>query len=95
MAWKDSTGYSRDEPYETRKPRSWSIRLTPDFTISVVSEHIYHKGQWVMHCAPWFDTHDMHMPVANHTAEEAQAKALEMVREKIAELNRAVSALTT
>ncbi len=94
MPWKDTTSYSRDKP---RVQSCWSLRLTSDVQISVVGEHIHHKGEWVVHCRPWYDTHPLGMrfePGDSGNAASAQAKALELVRSKISELSAAVSAVT-
>ena len=90
--WKDATSYSRDELLGSRIPRSWELRLTPDTRITVVSEHIYHKGEWIVHCHPWFNETPLGMPVANFSAEQAQEKALSMVRAEVAKLSAALDA---
>lgn len=61
MEWKDSTGYSRDEP-TPRQPRAWSAKAGV-FRLVVTKGHIYHPGQWVMHVHPGvLDCYDMKLP---------------------------------
>lgn len=81
--WKDATSYSRDGD---KTPRSWSLRISSDVAITVVSRHIYYPDQWVMHCRPWFDTFSLDLAGSPENAEEAQARAVALVREKITEL---------
>lgn len=76
--WTDDTSYSRDE--KNRTPRAWMLRLTPDLRIWVGSDHVCHKGKWVLSCDPWFDA----KPLAAKTAGEAQTEALALVRGKLA-----------
>jgi len=78
--WKDITSYNRDD--KERKPTSYRLALGR-LHVTVTSGHIYYKGRWVMHCAPFYDTHVLDVT----TKEEAQRKALELVRIKIAEVN--------
>lgn len=90
MQWTDATSYSRDEP-SPRKPRSWRLRLTRDIQIVVVSNHINYRGDWVMHCEPWFNTFDMKLPATADNAAEAQRRALALVRHKVDELAAALA----
>ncbi|MFA5376830.1 MAG: hypothetical protein WC455_13860 [Dehalococcoidia bacterium] len=85
--WEDATSYSRGEDHG--KPRSWSIDIGP-LRLVVVSEHIYHPGEWVMLLAPFYDAYELHV----ETAEEARKKALCLAYRKIAECYRAVCNLT-
>ena len=87
MKWKDTTSYSRDK---SRVPTSFSLRLTPDIVVSVVSGHIYNPGAWVMHCHPWFDTSPLGMMATEFTAEQAQEKALALLQEQVDALARAL-----
>lgn len=78
MKWVDATSYSRDQP---RIQTGWRAALS-DLAIVVTKGHIYAKGRWVMHCRPWYDTHDLGpdtIPV-----EEIQATALQKVRDRLA-----------
>ena len=81
--WEDTTGYSRDAE---RIPSCWTMTLMPGFKITVLNSHIYHKGEWVMHCEPWFNTRQI--PAA--TEEQAKAMALDQVAQKIDALGRAL-----
>lgn len=92
MKWEDATGYGRDEPYSNRKARAWRMALTRDFTIWVGHEHIYYKGLWIAHCTPFFQCRDLNMPADKFTAEQAQAKALDLVRAEVAKINAALDA---
>jgi hypothetical protein len=85
--WKDATSYSRGEDHS--KPRSWSIDIGP-LRLVVVSEHIYHPGEWVMHFAPFYNEHELHVK----TIREAQKEALSLAYLKIAECCHAVCNLT-
>ncbi len=92
MQWVDSTSYSQKEPYGERKPRSWTLKLTRDIRVSVISEHIYYKGQWIVYCPPWFEQKTLDMPSDKFTAEQAQAKAIELVRAEVEKINAALAA---
>lgn len=90
--WEDATSYSQRDPYP-RVPRSFRMRLSPDVQIIVISEHIYHKGKWVVTCAPWFETTDLGLAVTAENAPDAKRAALAMVRAKIDELTAALATL--
>lgn len=81
--WKDATSYSRDRE---RVPTSWALDLG-ELRISITSGHLYYPGKWVMHCEPWFNTKELSV----ETKEEAQAKALAMVRQKVEKLTAALA----
>ena len=93
MKWEDATSYSRDEPYSNRKPRAWRMALTRHFSIWVGHEHIHYRGLWIAHCTPFFESRDLKMPADQFTAEQAQAKALELVRAEVAKINAALAAV--
>ena len=84
--WRDSTSYSRDKE---RIPTTWTITLQPGFNITVTCGHIYHPGEWVMHCDPWFNAR----PIPADTAESAKLMALDIVAQKIDGLGRALLSL--
>ena len=86
MQWKDTTGYSRDKP---RIATSWSVYLADELKITVTCGHIYHPGEWVVHCEPWFNTRPLGKDVVH--ASQAQEKALELVREKVAKIAAALA----
>ena len=75
--WKDTTSYSRDRE---RVPTCWSLSVA-ELRISVVKNHLYHPGKWVMHCEPWFNARE----IADDTcsADDVQHIALDNVREKV------------
>ncbi len=91
MKWEDATGYSQRDPYP-RVARSWRLRITRDVTVTVISEHIYHKGEWVMNCDPWFTLKPLGLKVDDNAA-AAKVAALKMVTEKISELAAAAAKL--
>lgn len=75
MEWKDTSSYSRGGE---NVPHCWTAKAGR-LRITVTNGHIYYPGKWVMHCAPFFDTHKLDVD----TKEEAQAKAVELVRAEI------------
>lgn len=86
--WKDATSYSRSEPHP-RVPRSWRLDITRDFYIWVGSDHVYHRGTWVVTCPPFFEAR----PLRATTSKEAQAEALAMVNYRVVMLATALAAL--
>ncbi len=89
--WEDATSYFRGEPIP-RTPRAWRLRLTPYCSIWIGSDHIYHKGEWVVTCSPWFDAYPLRMSVDKFSAEEAQAAALKMVRRYVTDISESLDA---
>lgn len=83
--WKDQTSYSRDD--RERIPSVWQLQLTHELYITVVRKHRHNPGSWVMHCAPWFDTHSLDLMPIPENRDEAMARALSKVRTKIEELS--------
>ncbi len=71
IKWKDSASYRRGQT--DRTPTVWMLRLSRDINITVLTGHIYAPDVWVMHCHPWFDTHELGLP-DTATAEEAQRR---------------------
>lgn len=88
--WEDATSYSQSDPYP-RVPRSFRMRLSQDVQLSVISGHIYHKGEWVVTCVPWFETKEIGLKVTAENAPEAKRIALAMIRAKIEELSAALA----
>jgi hypothetical protein len=88
MKWEDATSYSRDGD---RTPTAWRLSLA-GLHIAVASNHRWSPGNWVMHCAPWFDTHDLGMPVNQFSKEQAQEKALKLVRARVQKIVDALEA---
>lgn len=82
--WKDTTSYSRDKE---RIPTTWSLDLGEGLHVTVTCGHIYFKGEWIAHCEPFFSKHQLHVD----SKEQAQSKALKMVRQR---LDRVMSALS-
>jgi hypothetical protein len=79
MNWEDSTTYSRNQE---RIPTSWRLNVG-GLHIAVVSNHRYNPGFWLMHCSPWYDAHDLGMPVDQFDKEQAQQRALALVRARV------------
>ena len=75
MTWKDTTGYSRNGD---RIPTTWSLDAG-DIRITVTCNHIYYKGEWIVRCEPFFE----HKKLFVKTKEEAQTKAIAMVRVRL------------
>lgn len=89
--WKDGTFYSRDEPHP-RVPRTWVLRITQNMRLAIVSDHVNHKGQWVMHCRPWFDCHVLDIPACEGSETVAKRVALNLLRKDARELLDAIEA---
>ena len=77
MEWKDTTSYSKGD--KDRIPSSWSANIGK-LRIVVVSNHIHYPGRWVLHCSPFFNTHELKVD----TKEQAQAEAARLVKIEIA-----------
>lgn len=77
--WKDTTTYRRGDT--ERKPTCWSLNINRRMSLTVLTGHIYNPDQWVMHFNPFLDTHDLGLPADQHTAEEAQEKALTIAKD--------------
>ena len=76
MKWRDTTGYSKGGPKE---PTTWTTNIGR-LRLTVTSSHVYYPGQWVFYCEPFYNTHKL----GYGSMEEAQAKALQLVREEVA-----------
>lgn len=83
LEWKDATRYLRGK---VRNPTAWELVLSNEVKIWVSTGHIYNRNRWTMHCRPWFDTYDLGMD-ESVPAEEAQSKAMSLVRAEIDRLN--------
>ena len=78
MDWKDCTSYSRGN--KERIPTAFELRFPSGLLLVIMSGHIYYKGEWVMHCFNvGIDAH----PLIVKTQEEAQRKAIRIVKAKI------------
>jgi len=82
--WKDTTSYSRDKE---RIPTTWSFDLGEGMRITVTSGHIHYKGEWIARCEPFFDIRQLDVK----NKEEAQSKAMGLVREKLGRISAAIS----
>ncbi len=86
-AWRDCTTYRRDQ--KDRKPTSFRISLGR-LELAITFDHIYYRGQWVMHFASTMNAH----PLDAVTEAEAKTKALKIARDILTtSLNRAEKAL--
>ena len=73
--WKDVTCYSRGD--KDREPTTWKADYGDRFSVSITCAHIYHPGQWVMHChALGIDT----KPMPSKSLEDAKVDAEAYVR---------------
>lgn len=86
MEWKDTTSYLRED--KMRIPTTWTATPHPDLRITVICSHIDYKGQWVMHCAPWYNTFPLGKDITS--TKQAQNRALELVRQKVRSLAAAL-----
>jgi len=84
VQWKDTTSYSQGKE---QIPTTWSLDCGGLY-ITVTSGHIAYRGTgaWVMHCDPWYRTHELKGVT---TAEQAQETALKLVRAKVDALHSA------
>ena len=88
--WKDITSHSQGD--KERVPSTWELRLTNDIRIVVLRTHRADPDNWTMHCSPWFDTRNLALPSTVENRDEAQRRALRLVRAKIWEVYDALSA---
>lgn len=79
MEWKDTTTYRRGET-RGENPTSWTLR-TDELRITVVSDHIHHAGQWIMHC-PELNLSEvpLYLPADKVGANKAQERAVAVIR---------------
>ena len=82
--WKDISSYGQGD--RERIPTCWELKLSRDVRIAITRGHIYDRENWVMHCSPWFDTHSLQLPSTVENLDEAQAKAIALVRDRFTEL---------
>ena len=87
--WKDITSYGRSD--KERKPTTFEAKAGA-LRIVITCGHIHYRPQWVMHCpALAIDTHEL---TKNATKEQAEAEALEIVFERLADLKECADKLT-
>jgi len=86
IAWKDVTSYRQGD--REHVPTTWAATFG-DLRIVVLNRHISAPGRWVMHCHPWFETHDLELD-ASRPLETAQGVAISIVR---AQLEKMLAAL--
>ncbi len=77
--WEDATSYSRNGD---RTPTAFRIKISRDVVITITHGHIYHPGEWVFHCRPWFDTYPLDLSGLENQ-DEAKSRAIALVRAKI------------
>ena len=85
VEWKDSTNYSRGKP---RVQTMWSADFGGQLSITVTNGHIYHPGRFVMHCRELgIDTAPL---PEGFTPEQAQERAIQVVRTKLDRMRAAL-----
>lgn len=85
MDWKDTTSYSRGDT--VRKPTTWSCDVG-SLEVTVTCGHIHYRPNWVMHCHKLgVDTKPLGL-AEEIGPEEAQRKAIERLKEIVAEWQR-------
>ena len=89
--WKDQTSFSKSD--KERVPSVWVMKLTRNIKISVVRGHICDPENWVMHCDPWFMTTSLNLPSTVENLDEAKARAITLVRDKVTELDAVMRGL--
>ena len=86
--WKDVTSYGRDD--KERKPTTFEAKAGA-LRIVVTCGHVMYRPKWVMHCyALAIDTHPLDKSA---TQEQAEAEALEIVSERLADLAKCAAKL--
>lgn len=85
IKWEDTTSYSRRAE---RIPTCFTAKAGA-LRITVTSGHIHYRGTgaWVMHCAPFYDTHKL---PGVETEEQAKAVAIRLVMAKVKEITEAL-----
>jgi hypothetical protein len=78
--WKDTTSYSQSE--KERLPGTFTIK-DENLTITITNGHIYHKGEWIMHCHKLGITEHV---LGVKTELSAKVEALKVVGAKILKL---------
>lgn len=87
--WKDVTSYSRDD--KERKPTTFEARAGA-LRIVVTCGHVRYRPKWVMHCfALAIDTYPLDK---SETQEQAEADAMVIVSERLADLAACAAKLT-
>ena len=84
--WKDITSYGYGD--KERKPTSYCLLLLPDLSITIIHNHIYFRGTWIMDCYNFGI--NLHVLSGANTVEQAQAAAIEVVRLKLIEWQNAL-----
>ena len=82
--WQDITPYDKYDKEHT--PTTWLLKLSR-LRVVVTCDHIYYKGVWVMHCDPFYNTFPLDGVI---TRQEAQARAVALVRERLDEIIKAL-----
>jgi len=79
--WKDVTSYDRRDT--VRDPKTFTVQVG-DLRICVTCDHIYHKPNWVMHCAA-LNIDTKRLKATN--LEEAKVEAIDIVKFRLATLS--------
>lgn len=86
--WKDVTSYGRDD--KERKPTTFEAKAGA-LRIVVTCGHVMYRPKWVMHCYSLaIDTHPLDK---SETQEQAEAEAMEIVLERLADLQKCAAML--
>jgi hypothetical protein len=85
--WEDITTYDRYA--KERVPSVFQLKLG-GLKVTVLDSHTIYRGIWVLNCQPFYREFVLNVT----TKEEAQAKALELVKGKIDEVNAALLDVT-
>ena len=84
IKWKDETSYSCDDIGRSRKPRTWATRI--GLVRLVVTRHIHAaEDEWTVLVTP--DLFGGRISLGTVPLEDAKAKALELLDERVTELH--------
>jgi hypothetical protein len=83
IQWDDTSSYSRGEE---RIPHCWTAKVAV-FRVSVLDNHIYYPGTWIMHCDPFFSTRELKA----ETREQAMSEALRLLYCEIDQAHKLLS----
>ncbi len=92
IKWKDTTSFSQGD--KERIPNLWTLR-TSELTISLVRNHRYVEGQYVIHCTSLsIDTLPIGLP-SSEPIEVAQEIAITKVRDKLSAMMKSIEDIDT
>lgn len=79
MEWKDTTSYGKYRQH--KDPKTWKI-ASGMLSITITKGHIYHPNDWVLHCQ-LLGMKEVTVCKNDVEKEDAQRKALEIVRQRL------------